>query len=318
MSETLLHQVTGAVVVGVDGSEHSDRAIVWAAEQAATEGRPLVLVHCAGGPHGTLPEWLVLDTLEEVVTAAARSLVEEAEQLVEDSVRGLTVRTAVVDLDPRDALIAITTYAHLVVVGSHGRSLWQRVALGSVSAAVTQHAGCPVIVVGDQSGVAPHPVEPRGGVLVGADGQAGSLPVIEFAFRYASQHALPLTVMHCYWDIAGEIVYGRHVGADESGVEDLRLLLSESVAGMAEKFPDVAVDLQLARGLVDVVLNEEKRSHALVVVGRRQPTWWSRLLYASATTAVLDRARTTVAVVPEPVPEPVEPDPEPDTEHEER
>ena len=295
--ETTAH-VPGSVVVGIDGSDHAQRALVWAAEQAELEDRRLVVVH---GLRGTMPlevDWFgptggAPAALGRMSTDAGEAMVEAAVELVSATRPDVEVHAQLVRDDPREVLIAAAREAHLVVVGSHGRSRWRSLALGSVSSAVSRHATCPVVVT--------HHEVPADhvGVLVGADGTAASLPVIEFGFRQASLHEVPLTVMHAFWDIAGARAHGRLVGPDDPGVEDLRLLLSESVVGFAEKFPDVDVDLQLARGLVDRVLTEDGATHSLVVVGRRSPFSWSRLLYASATTAVLEHARGPVAVVPQ-------------------
>ena len=43
----------GSIVVGVDGSEHAERALAWAVEQARLAHRHLALVHCA--PHTEAP-----------------------------------------------------------------------------------------------------------------------------------------------------------------------------------------------------------------------------------------------------------------------
>jgi nucleotide-binding universal stress UspA family protein len=292
--------LNGSVVVGIDGSEHADRALVWAAEQADLERRRLVVLHGFRSPVVADPAWLAMWSpaqaeLDELMDSGTHRLVEDAVELAKSARPRLDVRPLVANQDPRDALLEASTRAQLVVVGSHGRSAWRRLALGSVATAVAQNASGPVVVVRER-----RTDMPVSGVLVGVDGTPESVPVIEFAFRHASQRSLPLTVMHCYWDVAGQQAFGRRVGDDETGVDDLRLMLSASTAGMREKFPDVEVDLQLARGLVDVVLTDDTPARELIVVGRRHPSRWSRLLYGSATTAVLDRSRANVAVVPEP------------------
>jgi nucleotide-binding universal stress UspA family protein len=297
MDKNLLN---GSVVVGVDGSEHSDRALVWAAEQADLEGRGLVIVHAYRTQVVADPVQLAVwsaaqGDLDSIVRSATHEVIEAAVKRASEVRPGLDVESFVVNQDARDALLDASARARMVVVGSHGGSGWRRLALGSVATAVAQHATSPVVVVRD-----PGTEGPRTGILVGADGTASSIPVIEFAFTMASQRRLPLTVMHAYWDIAGEQAYGRFVADDEPGVDDLRMMLSASTAGLREKYPDVEVDLQLARGLVDVVLTGDEPPRDLIVVGRRHPTRWARLLYGSATTAVLDLARGSVAVVPEP------------------
>lgn len=289
------HAARGCIVVGIDGSGHADTALTWAAAQAHLERRPLLIVHSAHLRDRRMLDALIggHDELSRAVDATATDLVETGAHLATTLQPGLDVRTMVVEDDPREALIAASREARLVVVGVRGLSRWRTALLGSVSSAVALQARCPVVVTS-------RPVDDaHRGVLVGADGTASTLPVMEFAFGQASLHQWPLTVLHCFWDIAGEIAYGRMVRPDESGVEDLRMLLSESVAGLSERFPDVQVDLTLARGLVDVVLAERLAPYDLVVVGRHHPSVTSRLLNTTVTQAVLEHARGTVAVVPE-------------------
>ena len=129
--------------------------------------------------------------------------------------------------------------------------------------------------------------------------------MIEFAFRQASLRGLPLMVMHCFFDV---VLAARDSAAldpalEPAEVDDLRLLLAESVAGMREKFPDVEVDLRLAQGLVDQCLVDNAPQAELLIVGHSDPRGWSRFLNASCALAVLERATTTVVVVPEHPPE---------------
>jgi nucleotide-binding universal stress UspA family protein len=269
----------GSIVVGVDGSEHAQRALGWAVEQAAVMHRPLALVQCA--PHAEAPG---------ILTAAARTV-----EFLDDGV-GFTVHR--VDDDPRDVLGELANDAALVVLGSRGRGSVRTALLGSVSASVARAAACPVVVcrpahAGTGDARRPH-------VVVGSDGSPQAGPVLEFAFEQASLHGWPLTVMHCFWDVTAATV-GRGVVATraEDGLDDLRLLLAESVAGLAEKYPDVVVTRELARGLVDECLAGRSSGASLQVVGRSHPHGLDRLLYTSCAIAVLERADTTVAVVPE-------------------
>ena len=287
----------GSLVVAYDGSEHADRALRWAAVQASLEKRALDVVHVAGISEIPGAPWagagmvsaLLVDDLRET----ARSAVEAAAARVVSRRLDLTTRVHVLDGDPRQVLIDLSQHAHLLVLGSRGRGVVRSLLLGSVSAAVSKHAACPVVVA------RPTDVDPVGaGVVVGADGSAESVPVIEFAFRQASVRTLPLTVVHCYWDAA--VAYGTiNPSAGAAGdTEDLRALLAESVAGLSEKFPDVHVSQRLEHGLVDHVLTSG-RGWDLIVVGRHPRDLWSRTFVGSMATAVLERAHATVAVVPE-------------------
>jgi nucleotide-binding universal stress UspA family protein len=290
----------GSIVVGVDDSEHANRAVRWAAEQAVLEGRPLAVVHAAGeGDVRTAATWaraggIGPDQLQ-VLLASTMPITQKAASLAQSAHPELVVRGAPLVGDPRHVLVDLSNAAHLIVLGARGRGVLRSKLLGSVSVGVAKHARCPVVVC--RPG---HPGTLKDGVVVGADGTAESLPVIEFAFRQASLRGLPLTVMHCFGDVvATEVMVPPYEDS-----QDLELLLSESVAGLSEKFPDVHVTLEIARGPVDDCLTGGSRPRHLIVVGRHPAGSGSRLLSSSAATAVLERSSSTVAVVPEVAPNP--------------
>jgi len=169
--------------------------------------------------------------------------------------------------------------------------------LGSVSSAVSSHAACPVVICRPTADG-----RTRTGVVVGADGTPESLPVIEFAYRQASLRDLPLTVLHSFWDAASAVAQYREARGETVGepdLEDLRAALSESVAGLAEEYPGVPVTLTLKHGLADEALSPRHGGWDLIVVGHHPPTSLARLLTSSIATAVVERAHTTVAVVPQ-------------------
>ena len=290
----------GSVLVGVDGSRDSDRAVLWAAGQAAREGRTLALLH-AVGPTALPPTPLVgmapfdHTAYEGALRDHGREILAAAHALARSVEADLPTESMLIDDDARRAITAAATRAHLVVVGSRGRGPLRTAVLGSVSTSVARHATVPVVVCRP-----PQRLAEMERVIVGADGTAGSRPALEFAFHHASLWGAPLTVMHCFWDV---LVATRGTGRLDPGMPDdptdLRLLLAESVAGLREKYPDVDVNAELARGLVDDCLADRAPDSGLLVVGRPSVTAWSRLLHASCAIAVLERARTAVAVVPD-------------------
>ena len=292
MDTTLLPH--GGIVVGIDGSEAGDRAIAWAATEAALDHRPLVLVHAIGSlgnPGSTRRaegDHLVQemrDRGEDILAAAAAGVAARHPSV--------DVLTSVVTEDARPALVDLTREASLVVVGSRGRGPVRSRLLGSVSRAVVRHAWCPVVVVRPH-----HPGTVRRGVLVGADGTAGSRPTLEFAYREASVHRLPLAVMHCVWE-AGSSTASRVADRDDPDLEEARLRLAESIAGMTEKYPDVHVTVELDRGSPEQCLGAAADRMDLLVVGRRHGGALSHAVVGDVATYLVEHAGTVVAVVPD-------------------
>ena len=288
---------SGAVVVGVDGSTSALQAIDWAARQAAREHRPLVLLHAFRALDTQANLWLVragadVSQILGQVEGEARALVEQVASLVRESHPDLEVTTLLSVADPRQALLDVAERASLIVLGSRGRGPVRTLLLGSTSVAVASHATCPVVVVRPH-----HPGEVRRGVLVGVDGTDRCRATLEFAYRQAALHDLPLTVLHTYWDAAALTAAG---GPPLTGdYEADRLLLAESVSGMGEEYPEVRVQLELAQGLPDAALVRASAHMNLVVVGRHPEHTLARGTFGGIARSVVEHSPTIVAVVPD-------------------
>ncbi|MGZ4446118.1 MAG: universal stress protein [Nocardioides sp.] len=287
---------SGSVVVGVDGSPAALQALAWGATQARLEHRPLVLAY---GFSGTAMTWLdtpgldqhtYLRAMREDADAALAQARAEAARVAPD----VEVHLHVGQLDPRQVLVDLSTDAHLLVIGSRGRGPVRSLLLGSVGVAVTRHAHCPVVVVRPH-----HPGKVRRGVLVGDDATEHSAAALDFAFRTASARDLPLTVLHCTWEYPplSAAAYGVLVPGPDDAEE--RLAVSESLAGMGEKYPDVRVSVEVARGLPEAHLVKAAAQMDLVVVGAHHGGAVDTFLRGSVSRAVVEQAGCPVAVVPE-------------------
>jgi nucleotide-binding universal stress UspA family protein len=142
------------IIVGIDGSAHSTRALEWAINDAAARHAPVTVltVHLvpANGWTGnpmTLPE----DTtdVEEARQAAEETVVKVISQLGEAQPPSVTVRA--LSGFPAQELIEASRTADLLVVGSRGAGGFARLMVGSVSSQVVHHAHCPVVVVPSDS-----------------------------------------------------------------------------------------------------------------------------------------------------------------------
>jgi nucleotide-binding universal stress UspA family protein len=288
----------GSIVVAVDGSDQAERAVRWAAEQARLENRRLAVVSVA------LPDWFQVGSLpapgmlhpspEADPAETARVLAENGVKTAEAWRPGITAAAHALRGETREVLTTLSESVHLLVLGSRGRGPVATRLLGSVSAHVAKAASCPVVVCRPDS-----PGTVRHGVLVGADGTPESRAVLELAFRLASQRDLPLTVLHSAWDVVAAASDAGLLPARDITADHL-LLLSESVAGFAEKFPDVQVTRLVSRGFAEEVLAADSTRWDAVVVGRHSRSAWSRYVTRSIATEVLEHAHTTVAIVPLP------------------
>ena len=293
---------TGSVVVGVDGSESAAHALTWAADQAAAEQRPLVLVHAGPSPAPAGTGWMEAAGVDhhQVVTLLkddARVLLNRADSPVRVRHPELEIHHVVRLGDPRQILLEAATEAHLLVVGTRGLGPVRHLLLGSVSSALVKHGSCPVVVVRPEPDAPP--VEPgHGGVLAGVAGEPGDAAVLELAFGIAESRGLPLRVFHCFWDAVKIAEGARDVAPGEAGLDDEWLVLDRATRPHAEAHPEVEVHPQLTRGMVDERLIRASHHASLVVIGHRRKPFLNELVYGSVAPVVVERSACTVAVVP--------------------
>lgn len=135
---------TDTIVVGIDGSELSNRALEWALDEAQAHGKKLVLVHgvelglSVAEPYGG-------GYVYEQLAETGRLVLAEAEAVA--AARGVPVESRLETGPPAYALVEASKHADLVVVGSRGHGGFVGLLLGSVSASCVHHAHCPVVVI---------------------------------------------------------------------------------------------------------------------------------------------------------------------------
>ena len=136
------------IVVGVDGSDGSTKALTWALEDARRRGdakveamhawEPPVLV---GSPVGTVPPVPVDGPYDD----AAHQLLADVLGGIDTS--GVTVEPVVVEGPPGAALCERAADATLLVLGSSGHGAMLDALIGSVSQYCAHHAPCPLVLI---------------------------------------------------------------------------------------------------------------------------------------------------------------------------
>ncbi|MDA3023410.1 MAG: universal stress protein [Actinomycetota bacterium] len=136
----------GRIVVGVDSSKTSLKALRWAIAEAELRGAGLMLVHAFPRPE--------LVGMTMVVTLPSDDELREAsEQVLDDALAaaggaGETAVTKHVGAGgPASVLVEVAKDAELLVLGSRGLGGFRGMLLGSVTQQVIAHAPCPVVVI---------------------------------------------------------------------------------------------------------------------------------------------------------------------------
>ena len=169
------------IVVGVDASPDSKKALTWAAEEARLRQAGLRVVYAFHARELAAPEYVptehglvgggvnppldgydagsvaqpdMTSTLrdrsrfEEAARSTADDVLSSVLYELRDALAGVEVERVVIDdRHPAEALVESSNDADLLVVGSRGRGGFKQMLLGSVSHAVVLHAACPVVVI---------------------------------------------------------------------------------------------------------------------------------------------------------------------------
>ena len=287
--------VTRAVVVGLDRSDQARAAVEYAAARAVRHRRPLRVVHAfepsqyaVRSTIGWTPD------LHGVLRNSAQRLVDETTEVLAMVYPDLEVQSRLEPGSAVEMLVEESEHADTVVVGSRGSGGFADLVIGSTALHVASQARCPVVAVPSP----PDGEAPRHGVVVGVDGSALTESAIEFALQVASELDQPLVALHAWTNPARlgpgvmlPLVYDSDLVADEEG-----LVLAESMAGWAEKYPDVRIESKVARGhAVHALVTEAQHARLLVVGSRGRGA--VRSLIGSVSHGVLHHATGPVAVV---------------------
>jgi len=265
------------ILIGVDGSKAADVACRLVASRTWPAGAQVTLL-CAVEP--------AADT-----TALGIVLDDRAQWLRRC---GLSVETSVERGRAEELLIerAAETFADLIVVGSRGLGPVARAILGSVSAHLVDHAGCPVLV-------ARSPEATR--MLLASDGTESSLRIPRLLASWGNAfRGLPVEILSVAPRDAFVTPWG--AGYDVGGALSPDVGLHERIA---EYVADEMMELGWHAAAVavagnpgrEIVVAEREWGADLVVTGSRGMSTLRRLVAGSVAHDVLLHARSSVLVM---------------------
>lgn len=139
------------ILVPVDGSATSNTALQEAIKLAQLHHAQLELVHVFEDIlYWVDDSYINYAELQETIRASSQRIIDEALALVQQA--GLTAETKLLEAkNERTANIIIAEaerwQAELIVIGTHGRSGFSRLVLGSVAEGITRAAPIPVLLI---------------------------------------------------------------------------------------------------------------------------------------------------------------------------
>ena len=140
------------ILIGVDDSKHSQKALEFVKQMKWPEGTRVLVVSAVREilpvysevyvPPASYSERLMDDLFKH-----HQEMASDAEKELRDA--GFKTEAKVLQGDPRAVIVdlARTERADLIVVGSHGRTGLSKILIGSVASHIVAHAPCSVMVV---------------------------------------------------------------------------------------------------------------------------------------------------------------------------
>lgn len=265
------------VVVGLDGSPDSRRALRWAATVAQAAGVPLRAVEAWVEPPMTaVPGWPELLPPAEMDASTVQQIEAEVRDVlgaIPDFVRAEALRGPAAG-----AILGSVGPDSLLVLGGRGRGGFVGLLLGSVSRECIEHAPCPVVIPREDG-----PPDPAAVILVGTDGSENA--------------ALAETWAAFMGELCGAPVVAVHVRQDASAPRLAPVTVEEWIADGSRQAGAVETVGEPRRELAELAA---RMGAQLVVVGRRGTSRLKGLRTGGVSSYLVGNCPTTVAVIPPP------------------
>lgn len=295
------------ILLALDGSPSADRARALVASLAWPTGTTVRVVAALdvapalwGGPW--IPAIPVdADRLEEEAVAELTRVLQEAQPALEAT--GLTVEAELLRGRPSAAVVedAKLWGPDLIVVGSRGHGPVETAVLGSVSAAIVDHASCPVLVArGDHAAR----------VILAEDGSPAGMAARDLVAAWTAFATIPVVVVGVV-DVAAPWRSGIAPTMFAAAMDVYTEMITNARTTHREIVAATEAHLRAAGRTVSGELREgdpadQLRRAAtdpagdLIVVGSRGHVGISRLVMGSVAHAVLTHAHCSVLVVKRP------------------
>ncbi|MFC8304934.1 universal stress protein [Specibacter sp. NPDC057265] len=293
------------IVVGIDGSEQSNCALIWAAREAQIRQLPLHMVTAYTVPifaaSGLDGGYATID--DDVIRQGAEAVLRESAAKVAHLNVQLDAR--VENGDAAGVLLEMSESAQLLVFGSRGRGGFLGRLLGSVSSALPAHSKCPTVTVplkcaqrlgqGAADARATPPVEKV--VAVGVDGSDQARYAVLLAAEQAQRSGSSLRIICAVQPYTGSLAWMPAPVDRESLFAEIQEQLDAGEKWLRSHFPTLPIEVQLVEGSAVETLVQATESCELVVMGTRGRGGFAGMMLGSTTDGVRHHAKGPIMVV---------------------
>ena len=259
---------TFCVLVGVDGSEDSLRAVRYAMKEAQLHDGQIHIVHgvddaVLAGAWGAVYDPTILDE------AGKQAVAEATAELVRLGFPNDKIHGDVMLGNPASVLIRESEQANRVIVGRRSGGGLERLFVGSTSASVAASAACPVVMIS-------HATNPdwtgeftRIGVAVGSDGPICGTGAVTWAFEEAKLRGSSLLIMHVVEPPPG--LFGRSKTVSVVDQQKMIAVATEQITtgmiDLKQRYPEVSTELAVTFGRTIDTLVAQSKSLDLLIIG---------------------------------------------------
>lgn len=287
------------ILVPVDFSDHSQKALRFAVQIAKATHAKLDLLHSHTPPLGTVTPYdyaLPAAVLAELRAEAEKQL---AETLAQAKAQDAEAESHLSDGHPTSAICdaAERLASDLIVMGTHGHSGLKHLLLGSVTESVIRRVTCPVISVPHTKSDTDRPIRT---ILVPVDFSVHAEHALDWAIRFAKVFDARIHLLHSYPVNVGSVSpYGPALPSEYTLA--LRQAAEEKISEWADKITakDIAVETELSQIFPSEIITQvaEKVDADLIAMGTRGLTGLKHILLGSVAERTLRAAPCPVMTI---------------------
>lgn len=298
-----LTKILGEIIVGIDGSEQSYGALIWAVHEAKRRGVPVRLVTAYSLPvftgTGFDAGYSVVD--EEALRGGVAQILDEAISRVGET--DVELRATVETGDATGVLLELSKRAELMVVGSRSHGGFLGRLLGTVSTSLPAHSHCPTVAVpmsyGDKIDKDRTLLNHSKTIVVGSDGSDQARVAILKAAEEADRRGVKLTLVNALAPYTGALNWVPAAVDFEAMYKEIADLQRKAAHWVRGYYPELEIEFKLIDGSPVQVLLEAGKESSLLVVGTRGRGGVAGMLLGSTSQGVLHNAEVPVMIVPE-------------------